>query len=65
MAKSLDFSLKDVRVLVTNFGFAKLKLLKISPPLLYLVLCESMQMEGMDIDSCDIVSGDKHLCQVF
>ena len=24
-----------------------------------------MQMEGMDLDSCDIVSVDKHLCQVF
>ena len=67
MAKWLDFSLKDVRVLGTNFGFAKLELLllekTLSPPLLFSVLCKSRQREGMHIDSCDTISVEEHLCQ--
>ena len=67
MAKWLDFSLKGVRGLGTTFGFAKLELLllekALSPPLLFSVLCESRQMEGIHIDSCDTVSVEEHLCQ--
>ena len=67
MAKALDSSLKEVRVLSTNFGFAKLELLLLekafSPPLLFSVLCESRQMEGMHIDSCDAIYVEEHLCQ--
>ena len=59
--------MKDVRVLGTNFGFAKLELLlleeKLSPPLLFSVLCEAKQMEGMHTDSCDTISVEEHLCQ--
>ena len=67
MAKWLDFSLKDVRILGTNFRFTKLELLLLekvlTPPLLFSVLCESMQMEGMHIDSCDTISVEEHLYQ--
>ena len=60
-------SLKDVGFLGTTFGFAKLELLllekALSPPLLFPVLCESRQMEGMHIDSCDIISVEEHLFQ--
>ena len=59
--------MKDERVLGTNFGFAKLELLLLekvlSPPLLFSGLCESRQMEGMHIDSCDIISVEEHLYQ--
>ena len=67
MAKWLDFLLKDVGVLGTNSRFAKLELLLlekgISPPLLFSVLYESRQMQGMHIDSCDTCSVEEHPCQ--
>ena len=63
----MDFLLKDIRALGTNFGFAKLQLLLLekvlSPPLLFSVLCESRQLEGMHIDSCDTISVEEHLYQ--
>ena len=62
----MDFSLKDLRILGTNFEFAKLELLLekvISPRLLFSVFYESKQMKGMHIDSCDTISVEKHLCQ--
>ena len=67
MTKWLDFSLKDVRVLGINFGFAKLEPLllekALTPPLLLSLICESKQIQGIHIDSCDTISVEQYLCQ--
>ena len=67
MAERLNFLLKDVGVLGTNSRFDKLELLllekALSPPLLFSVLYESRQMQGMHIHSCDTRSVEEHPCQ--